>query len=291
MITDLVNNHEEPQLPAYQRVLDHTGRVSRHFGRGIQLGAERYKLRGYISNIADFDSTHEPEMRIVFERLLLARGAFIDVGVNLGQTLGKVLAIDRDREYLGFEPQIAACFFVSKFLVDNGIHGAHVLPFGLSSANSLRKFWSQGDVDTMASLYRSSKHTTETIVPTRVGDEVITELEIREIAAIKIDVEGAELEVLHGLRNTLKTIRPPVVFEVVPNFEGSERIPVEESIAHQRNLVARKIERLWRDLGYRIFQIDECGDEHFIDKFELDNTKSYRGLNFLARPGDLALRA
>ncbi len=128
-------------MPAYQRILDHSGRVSRLFGHGITLGDQTYKLRGYISNIADINSLHEPEMQAVIERLLAdSDGAFIDVGVNLGQTLGKVLASDRNRKYLGFEPQIGACFFVNKFLRDNQIHTAQVLPFGLYSENSLKKF-------------------------------------------------------------------------------------------------------------------------------------------------------
>ena len=48
----------------------------------------------------------------VYEIMLRQReGAFVDVGINVGQTMVKVLGIDRERRYIGFDPQVGPCCF------------------------------------------------------------------------------------------------------------------------------------------------------------------------------------
>lgn len=267
-----------------QRIKDHMTRFVRQLGWRTAVGDHRFWVRGYISNIVDISSTDEPNVLRVIERLLSRPGVFLDVGANLGQTLGKVLEIDRGRAYLGFEPQIAACFYLNRFIRDNGLRSANVLPIGLSSESGFRKLYSVGDADCMASLERSDRHLDETIILTRRGDEVVQELGISQIAAIKIDVEGAELEVLRGLRETLSMLHPPVIFEVLPNFEGPDRLPIVKVVARKRNDEAEKLYAFWKELGFRIYQIDERGDEIAIDRFELDDPVSFIGTNFLSRP-------
>ncbi|MEM0500508.1 MAG: FkbM family methyltransferase, partial [Candidatus Korarchaeota archaeon] len=46
-------------------------------------------------------------------------------------------------------------------------------------------------------------------------DEVIDQLKVKKVNLIKIDVEGAELEVLEGLARTLEKYRPTVIVEVL----------------------------------------------------------------------------
>jgi hypothetical protein len=84
-----------------RRYLDHAERLSRHMGRKVRIGERNFRVRGYFSNILSVDSGHEPELRAAIARLLKRLGTFIDVGANLGQTPGKVLAVDPDRSYLG----------------------------------------------------------------------------------------------------------------------------------------------------------------------------------------------
>lgn len=266
-----------------QRISDHILRITRQLGCRTTVGDHRLWVRGYISNDVDVSGANEPDVLRVIERLLSRPGVFVDVGVNLGQTLGKVLQVDRSRAYLGFEPQIAACHMVNHFIRDNALRNAIVLPIGLSTENHIRKFYSLGDADCMASLYRTERHMDETVIQTRRGDEVLDELGISEIAAIKIDVEGAELDVLSGLQKTISAHRPPVIFEVLPNFEGPNRAPVDRALADQRNAQAEKLRTFWHNLGFQIHQIDGAGEEIAVDRFELDDPASFIGTNFVAK--------
>jgi FkbM family methyltransferase len=202
-----------------KRFLDHAERLSRQMGRQVRIGQRSFRVRGYFSNILSLDSSDEPEVRAAITRLLDRPGTFIDVGANLGQTLGKVLAVDPDRSYLGFEPQINACHYIDRFLKENRLVNAMVLPLGLSDSGGLKSFWSTGEADTMASLLQDGSGKSRSVIMTQAGDDVLSDLGIAEVAAIKIDVEGAECQVLRGFHRTLSTLGPPIIFEVLPNVD------------------------------------------------------------------------
>lgn len=266
-----------------QRISDHMRRIIRQLGYPTAVGDHRLWVRGYIPNDIDVSGADEPDVFPVIKRLLSRPGVFVDVGANLGQTLGKVLQVDRNRAYVGFEPQIAACHMINRFIRDNALQNAIVLPIGLSTNNYIKKFYSLGDADCMASLHRTERHMDETVIQTRRGDEVLDELGISEIAAIKIDVEGTELDVLGGLQKTIFDQRPPVIFEVLPNFEGPDRTPINRVLAEQRNAQAEKLRAFWHNIGFQIYQIDRLGEEKALDRFELDNSATFIGTNFLAK--------
>ncbi len=272
-------------MNTFHRVSDHLVRLQRQLGRKVVIGQKRYTMRGYISNILSVEKskTWEKELNFVFSDALKTEGYFIDIGMNLGQTLGKVLAIDPDRLYVGFEPQISACSLVDAFIKQNGLTNCTTIPIGLSNENGIKSFFSNGEADTMASLYdrvgaqRSS-------IQVRVGDEVIQELGIEAISTIKIDVEGAEAEVIEGLSKTIKEFKPQIVFEVLPNYQGVERTAVADGIATQRRKNAAAIMRLLKEHDYDVFQVHQDETKRRIETFALDDPSNFAGTNYVACP-------
>ncbi len=268
----------------------HFRRLSYQLGKPLTLGGRAYRLRGYCANRLAGTFEHELHMIPVLERVLGATtGAFVDVGVNVGQTLMKVLAIDPSRAYVGFEPQIECCFFVNQFLADNALGHARVIALALSNENRICSLFSNSSYDDMASISGASDCTGQirrfsTLVPARVGDEALEEIGLRNIGVIKIDVEGAELNVLSGLVKVLSTQRPVVIFEVLPNFFGEDRVMLDPTNCARNSATANKIYDLLETAGYRISQIDERGDEREIDGFDLDDRQKYVGHDFIARP-------
>lgn len=265
-----------------KNVVDHLERLSRHLGHTTRIGNRDFKVAGYLSNILDLQTKNEPEMTAALKRLLERPGTFVDVGANLGQTLGKVLEIDPTRNYLGFEPQIGACHYLDRFLKDNNLSNAQVLPLGLSESEGFHSFWANGEADTMATLAGNNGMQSRSVIMTRRGDSVLAELGISEISAIKIDVEGAELNVMRGLEGTLSSIAPPLIFEVLPNYEGHDRVPVPSEIAHRNRAVASELMAFLNRIGYRVFQLDSAGSELEIQAFDLDSPESFRGTNYVA---------
>ena len=271
------------------KIRSHAQRVRHHLGSEVSFGNQRFKVHGYYANRLNISERHERNLTEVFTRQLQSRpGAFIDVGVNIGQTLCKVLGADRSRRYIGFEPQIGCCFFVDQFLRLNNLENASILPIALSDANGTFTLYSGGAYDEMASLVGAQSGTGmsrphATRVTARVGDEVLGELGIEDICAIKIDVEGAERQVLAGLEATMRAKRPPIFFEVLPNFHGNERIRVAEDLAVNNRAEADAIYSFLDRLGYGVAQIDEHAREKPIARFDLDDREHYVSFNYVAR--------
>jgi FkbM family methyltransferase len=254
-------------------------------GRRVRIGQRSFRVRGYLSNILGLDADHEPEMGEVIARMLARRGTFIDVGANLGQTLGKVLAVDPDRSYLGFEPQIGACHYIDLFLKDNRLRNAMILPLGLSDSGGLRSFWAAGEADTMASLTQDGEDRMRSTIMTQTGDVVLAELGISEVAVIKIDVEGFEYEVIQGFQRTLSTIGPPIIFEVLPNVAEDGFTDMPADVAKAKSDRANELHSYLSRLGYRIYAIGGSGEGPEVPAFELNDPARLSGSNFIARKG------
>ncbi|MCP5381960.1 MAG: FkbM family methyltransferase [Kordiimonadaceae bacterium] len=273
------------------KIRAHLRRFSFHLGKKINTGSQKFKMRGYYASRLDWDDKHEPYMlKIIRKQIENNDGTFLDIGVNVGQTLLKVLEINRDQRYLGIEPLIGCCFHVQEFLRLNNLHNASIIPIALSDKNGTMKLFFRHQFDDMASFDDSNEgrrakgvDTMFTYVQTRIGDELIKELNIDQISTIKIDVEGAEIRVLRGLKDTLKAMKPTIIFEVLPNYYWiGEYISLSSEAAKNNQANADAIYAFLTDLGYDIFLLDHSGNEIKINKFILDNKSSIIGTNYIA---------
>ena len=201
----------------------------------------------------------------------------------MGQTLIKVISLDPAREYIGFEPQVDCCFYIDRFIADNHLANVSVLPMALSDSNGMLQLNFNSDYDAMASA--SPVDTSQSSwVPGRIGDEVLNEMGVSNIAVIKIDVEGTELEVLRGLEDTMKKWSPLLVFKVLANFTGEERTMRPSEARETNSRRASEIAQLLADRGYKLYQIDRKGLEIAIQAFDLDDPNKYMGRDYIARP-------
>jgi FkbM family methyltransferase len=272
----------------------HSKHMRYALGKPRVLGGRAYKLKGYFSDKFCRDDEHEPHLGAVIAELLRRReGAFIDIGVNVGQTLCKLLATGERRRYIGFEPQTACCFYVDQFIRHNGIADAHVIPVALGEEPGvLELFADNDDVDESASFdatgFRATKAAPgpvrKVLVPVLRGDTAIAQLRLDKIAVLKIDVEGAELDVLRGLPDTLQLWKPPVMFEVLPNFFGAEKKPIEARLAAEHNRRAEAILDFFTTHGYSVHQVDKAGRWSPITAFSLDDREAFVTWDYLALP-------
>ena len=269
----------------------HSKHMRYALGKPRVLGGHAYKIKGYFSDKFCRDDEHEPHLGAVIAELLHRReGAFIDIGVNVGQTLCKLLATGERRRYIGFEPQIACCFYVDQFIRHNGITDAHVIPVALGEAPGvLELFADNDDVDESASFdatgFRATMSATrKVLVPVLRGDVAIAQLRLDKIGVLKIDVEGAELEVLRGLPDTLRLWKPPVMFEVLPNFFGAEKKPIDARLAAEHNRRAEALFKFFTAHGYSVHQVDKVGRWSPITAFSLDDRKAFVTWDYLALP-------
>jgi FkbM family methyltransferase len=188
------------------------------------------------------------------ERLLPGRpGAFIDVGVNVGHTLLKVKVADPDRPYVGFEPNPQCLTYVQHLINANQFTQCTVVPVGVSNRTGVLKLYLNPDVDPSATLVEGfrepDRYRRSVLVPVFVGDDMLDRLDVEDVAVMKIDVEGGELDVMRGFERTLQRTKPYVFCEVLPVFDPQSEVG-QFRIHRQRELI-----ELLSDLGYNIFRV------------------------------------
>lgn len=198
--------------------------------------------------------------------LPITNGVFVDVGVNMGQTLLKLKAVDSTRDYIGFEPNPNCVSYVSTLIIENGFKNTTVVPSGVSDINQLLElnFYSPGAADSSASVISNFRPQQvyrrewvvclnfETLAPALAG---------KKIALIKIDVEGAEELVLRTLRECIKIQRPFVLVEILPvySIENTDRLNRQRSIEQMAKELRFKICRIGKSKAVT-FRVLECID-------------------------------
>jgi len=230
--------------------------------RSIRLGCKTYSIPNSFRALLEFEADHEMWLDWVYQAALeVKEGAFIDVGVNQGQTLAKMLRIAPVNQYIGIEPQPGCAFFVDEFIRINGLKNCSIVPIGFSDRTGLAELnlHSLAPGDSTASVSKEHRpdsfYAGSKIIPVFRGDELFSTLSVPSISLIKIDVEGAELEVLRGLPVTLKTHRPFVVFEVLNNYLVVTREGLSDELTAHRNEKAQQISSYFDQAGYRVFNV------------------------------------
>ena len=262
----------------------HVPRVRHQLGELMRIGGRGYRVRGYLANRQATSLAHEPHLLRVLARAMTQRtGPVLDVGANTGQTLLKILSIDPGRAYIGVEPQVGCCYCLAQFLMDNGLDRAQILPLAFSDRDGLIQLHGASPFDEMTGA-APRRGTKAFWAMARIGDRALEELSLPDPGIIKIDVEGAELEALCGLRATIARARPVVFFELLPNFRGEDRIYLSDPDRARNRARAGQIGALFAEFGYSLQQISDDGTCRTIRSFALDDREGYVGRDYVAWP-------
>jgi len=92
--------------------------------------------------------------------------------------------------------------------------------FGLYNKNGRINFYVFPHRDASSAIAQQSEGVSQTSIPVRRLDDVVEELEIKKIDFMKVDVEGAEKEVLEGGLKTLQNCVDNVFVEISPLRKG-----------------------------------------------------------------------
>jgi FkbM family methyltransferase len=222
---------------------------------------ERKMLAGYESSV----------LRAV-ERFVSAGSYCIDVGANVGAVAlalarqigpsGRVLAIEPGPPYVA---RLRQNLRANPRLVNRVI----ILPVGLSEAEG-SLLWRPDPLHPFnagLSQVHSAAVPGELPVAVTTLDVVVARQGWERVDFIKIDVEGMELEVLRGARDTLESLRPVVLFETLEIFRGCHA--AINGIAD----VFIAIEEFLHGLNYRLYDLQPDGSLQDVTAAALpDNT-------------------
>ena len=192
----------------------------------------------------------------VFERLHLpSETTFIDVGVNIGQTLIKLKSVNLNIDYIGFEPNPLCVCYSEQLVKANDWKNVSIVPAGISDKTQIIKlnYYTDDQADSCASIISDFREVNSVISKSYCacysGSELESVLSDKVISLIKFDVEGAEFEVIKSLGDIIKQYRPYLLVEILPSYKvDSIRLIRQESI-----------EKIINDIGYHKYRI--CKDK------------------------------
>jgi FkbM family methyltransferase len=221
----------------------------------------------------------------LYKKLFSAyEGVFIDVGVNNGQTLIKIKAIDGARQYFGFEPNPACYNYTRKLIQINNFSNCLLFPVGLSNQNIILPLYHDTEFASGASVlpdFRENKTRYKTVqqVALMCGDEVISNYDLAAVSILKADVEGAELEVIEGLQKSIQQYRFVIVLEILPVYS------IEKANGKYRYDRQQSLLQLLASLDYKMYLINEQNVSLVeLDKIEVHSDMSRT--NYLFVPNE-----
>ena len=229
-------------------------------------GVELHGFLRHRSFLGDLSAgTHEPFLRALLLGELRPETTFLDVGAHVG--LYTLLAAPHAREAIAFE----ADPYTARALRANtvGIANVRVVAKAASSRDGQVQFF-QSPGTYGSSLFRRPSMKAETAIQIE-ATTVDAEAAGAEDVVAKIDAEGAELEVLAGMTETLARARRAVLLvEVNPGA-------LREAGRSSAELLARL-----RSLGLELARVDERAAR--VEPLAAADTGDWKG-NLLCRRG------
>ncbi len=228
---------------------------------------------------------HEPWM---LENLIQiekeADGCFVDVGVNLGQTLLAVKSIRSDWEYIGFEPNPYCVFYTMNLIELNALEGCSIFPFGIgetTGAMDLRLNSLTGGEGSIVAGFRSESDYKRRIKVPILGAEFLPgELLEHKVGVLKVDVEGGELDVFRAMTPVLRKHQPLIISELLPIYDTTTE---QGSFRKERQ---DALTGILHDLGYCIIRLHLDGSRERLEEIEVHSEIALT--NYLFAPVDRA---
>ena len=162
----------------------------------------------------DLNSLYDEQTLAVMERVLERDSNFVDVGCHKGHFLELALRLAPDGRHYAFEPLPDLYAALSE--IYGARRGVHLYEAALSDTAGSTTFQHVVTNPGYSGLQpRRYDRPNEQVTQIRVNRLRLDDVIERDvlIRLIKIDVEGAEVQVLRGAVETLRRCRPYVVFE------------------------------------------------------------------------------
>lgn len=177
--------------------------------------------------------------RDLHKYLNLKEGVFVDIGAHVGKyTVALGNKIGRSGKIISIEPEKENFTLLKKNVALNKLTNVYLLNVACAGQDGEATLYVHKDYPTLNSFY-INRGPSQIKVKTVKLDTIIQNLNINRVDLMKIDVEGAEVDVIQGSSDILKRHHPRIIFEVF----DSENL--------------EKIDNILCKFNYKIIQIKE----------------------------------
>jgi len=223
-----------------------------------QFGVFKCDLRDYVQSQLFLTGQWEPTVGNTITKLLRPGDVFIDVGANIGYlSLVGAKAVDANGLVLAFEPLLENVALLIENIKTNHVQNVVVISIACDTVVGVTKiyhgpFWSVGQ-SSIRPVSESS-----TIVWSAPLDTLIAGDISGRVRLVKIDVEGAEWNVLRGMTAILRQPSPPCVI-----------CEITEGFLRESNQSAKGLIDFMRDLNYCLYIAPCQGAEEWTECKEI----------------------
>lgn len=161
----------------------------------------------------------DADVEKILQKYLNRGDIFLDIGANIGYfSLLASGLVGKSGKVIAFEPSLRALEKLTTNLRLNRCQNVILFSIGAGEFCSLKTLYLTTQNNIGGTTLRSIGHSVgEEIIPVmQVGDILETISAIPKV--VKIDVEGAELSTLKGMKNILEEHHPVVICELVEEF-------------------------------------------------------------------------
>ena len=212
----------------------------------------------------------EPVETKLFNDIIKNGEILLDVGANIGYfTLLMAKLSGPSGKVFSFEPEDKNFKILEKNVKINNYQNVVLEKKGVSDRNGINKFFLSSKNTGMHSLQKIRDDVKEVKIDVIKLDDYFSALDLAEkISLIKIDVEGAEFQVLKGMKTILKNKNLKLLIEFIP----------EHLKKHGTN--PGDVLKILEDNNFKIYQINENTKELELKEIDdiLDNSEIGRNI-------------
>lgn len=195
---------------------------------------------GYRFRVHDSACLHavKPDRVVleVLEKHLHVNATFIDVGAHIGGI--SIRAASRCRQVIAIEPDPRNFTYLLENIKLNNVNNIVPILAAAWREHSLVKLGlSEVSTHSSAKDIHSSERMSIIYLPSISIDMLVMYLNIEKIDLVKIDVEGAEVEVLEGMVGTLEEYRPILLIEAHGREKMRECIDILRELKYNVEIV------------------------------------------------------
>jgi FkbM family methyltransferase len=243
----------------------------------LQEPSHKIKSLIRLKELINFPEQREIQLEsdridLLMKQVIFSSANCLDIGAHLGSVLTKITHLAPEGKHMAFEALPYKANWLKKKFPE-----VQVRQVALTDKQGETKFYLDKDRTGYSgmspNLGKRAKTIQEIVVPCNTLDDLLPEN--HQIDFMKIDVEGTELSVFKGAKNTLSRYHPIILFECV------------RSSAHRYGVTPKiMFEYLNQEYGYSIFLVKDFlvgGKPLTLEKFDAAMHYPFQAFNFVAK--------
>jgi FkbM family methyltransferase len=196
-------------------------------------------MRDLVQQTILLEGAWDPALSKFIEATLSPNDVFIDVGAHVGYfTLLAGRRVGPTGTVLSIEPNPFAWEQLERNVERSHLQNVLVEHTACGESRAVVQLYLHAESNSsMASLYSGKASGAGTVeVPCTTLDHLCRERGLQRVKLVKIDVEGAELFVLRGMKGIMREMRPAIVIELHPHLLEDVGTPIDDVLTLLKDL-------------------------------------------------------